>query len=227
MIKDFKQISLQAEAREYKKYQFIFQKSVALYREDFLLTMMLEPLSQDMTPQTLVNRYNQHLDYYNQLLVKDKEKGLPANVTGYSEKASTNFRKNIAPHAKLFPDTFYATHTFPTFITSITDNDKFKIIEILIDLYNLDFDKEALKTSIKDDPDRMLIDYLKRQYQEADPLNNNHTWNQPINMPSTFKALQMYWSEHKNLHLVFNKRTIDILTEYQIPHPFIYINTNP
>lgn len=227
LLKDFKKIARQSEEMSYEKQQFIFQTSVALYREDFLLTMMLEPLSKNVTPETLVEMYNQHLTYYNELLAKDKEKGLPSRITGYSEKNSTNFRSNIAPPATLLPDNYYHSHPFPDFVLSLTDKDKLKIIEIISDLYNLAFDKKSLTDSIEQDNDSRLIAYIKQKYEAANPQKNRNIWQYSIQDKAELKALQMYWSSNKKLHLVFNERIVEILAEFNLEHPFVYINTHP
>lgn len=230
LIKDFKAITQQAEEKSYQKQQFITQTSVSLYREDFLLTMMLEPLSGELTPDSLINIYNRHLENYNQLLKKDKEKGLSLKKTGYNpDKSYGAIKSEVAPHAKLFPEKHYSDKFFPDFITGLTHDEKIKIIEIISNLYNLDFDEESLEDSIK----RFKIDSniirVKKEYKRFKEMyvkdDNIRSWQYFVADDKDFLALQAFWSANKDLHLVFNERIIDILNQFEVNHPFLYVDT--
>jgi len=231
LIKDFKAIAQQSEEQSYQKQQFITQTSVSLYREDFLLTMMLEPLSGDVTPVSLVNLYNKHLAHYNQLLEKDREKGLSLKNTGYNpEKSYGAIKSEVAPSANLFPENYYSEKVFPDFITGLTTDEKIKIIEIMSHLYNLDFDAISLKESIK----RFKIDSnIVRVEKEYERLKKTHgkdhkirSWEYFVVDDKDFLALQAFWSSHKDLHLVFNQRITDIINQFEVNHPFLYVDIN-
>ncbi|MBG9988279.1 hypothetical protein HZY88_04710 [Aerococcaceae bacterium DSM 111176] len=229
LIKDFKTIAQQVEEKSYQKQQFIKQSSVALYKEDFLLTMMLEPLSAKVTPESLVHIYNKHLNYYNGLLKKDKEKGLSLKITKYNpNKAYADIKTEVAPEATLFPPNYYSEKLFPDFVTKLTKNEKEKVINIISLLYNLDFDKNSLQESIK----RLGIDSnitrVQREYERFQNAqveeNSIRSWEYFVTDDKDFLALQAFWSTNKDLHLVFNKRIIDILNQFNVPHPFIYVD---
>lgn len=229
LIKDFKTIAQQAEEKSYQKQQFISQTSVSLYREDFLLTMMLEPLSANLTHESLVSIYNNHLNYYNSLLNEDREKGLSLKITGYDPNRSYGaIKSEVAPKAGLFPPNYYSDKFFPDFVTGLTEGEKEKIINIITLLYNLDFDKNSLQESIKCLGIASNITRVQREYERFQKAqveeNSIRSWEYFVADDKDFLALQSFWSTNKDLHLVFNKRIIDILNQFDVNHPFIYVD---
>lgn len=229
LLKDFDKIASKFEETMYNKSRFIFQTSVELYRDDMLLTMLLEPLADDLTPVRLIKIYNRHLDYYNNLL--DKDEGLlSSSVSGYdSIGTNSKVRNNLSDKVKLFPDEkAYHDVALPEEILNLDEKSKKKILRVIIDLFNLESSYESLLEAIKMDypHDISLLKPLYKNLEDRDPKIKTFDFN--FTNLTTFRLIQEACSLSTKTHLVFNQRIIDILHSLEnfLPdnsHPFTYL----
>lgn len=226
LIKDFDKIASISEALFFNKARFILQTSVELYRDDMLLTMLLEPLVNTHTPIRLVEIYNTQLDYYNDLLKKDIE-FLSPSISGYDPIVTNNrVRNNLSDKIKLFPnEKVYENVTFPAEVINLNKTDKTKVLRVLIDLFNLETSYRSLIEAIEMDypHDISLLNPLYQSLENR--VSEEKTFPFNFTDKNSFRLMQEASSLSRKTHLVFNQRIIDLLnslTNY-LPdnnHPF-------
>lgn len=231
LIKDFGIIAAESEKLQFKKSMFIYQNNFELYKDDMLLTMLLEPLANNsLTPTKLVDKYNSHLDYYNDLLRKDDSLFSSSewgNKTGQGGKSLAELK--LEDKISLFPnEESYLEITFPDQVTQLDNESKKKILTVIFDLFNLRISREYLDKEIRENykNDLLLLELLTSKIDNLAPKTDTIDYHYTNII--YFRVLQQASSLSSEYHFVFNHHIIQLLQSLSshLPnetHPFVFV----
>jgi len=245
LLKDFTKIAQNASINEggYLKEQLITQTSRELYQDDLLLTMLLESLDPNNSPQILVKKYNEHLNFYHRFLEIDS-KNFGEKASGVSKNIRNNYSNSLLNHeVALFPsESFYEDFSFPIKITDSKSNeDLTTVLHLIFKLFNLSVNEEQLREDIlynNSKHDEFAYQYLdniisKEIYSKE--IYSKHTFSYTQikkqsfyeiedHRKKVFQAIQDINALHPESHFVFNPKIIKILSNLNINnHPFILL----
>lgn len=230
LIKDFKDLGKHVQETAYEKETFKYQKVIDVLRDEFLLLMILEALSEDSSPADLVKTYNDHAKSYNDILEKLRKQKLPKGIIGSIKIGSEGDNKSDSsnytydfPEYKLAPDeTYYEDYKYPNLVHNLSKEEQERVVLILIDLYNLPVSKDLVMNAKKEMQSEVKVRYENIELKFA--ISNESEFMYPIKSSYDYQALEYFSTLTKDIHLVFNRRIIEILKSIGITHPFKHID---
>lgn len=225
LIKDFKQLGQQVQATVYEKEIFIEQGVINVLREELLLLMTLEVLFKEQSPADLLNIYHSHADTYNNILQQLGNQGVTTGTIGSVESGfdgGSNYTYDFPKYKFIPSETYYDDYTYPALVHRLSKKEQERVILILIDMYDLPVSKKLIENTLKD-----MNRNMKRRYKEIKyklDVSKDTDFTYYIETDLDYRALECFSTLTKDVHLVFNKRIIEILESTNIAHPFKYLN---